>query len=284
MKSSETPPAVSRSLDGEFLNFPAPMLLPNSVSRDKPGVYLIQPSVVAQLISGEYENINFAVFDCRFDYEFEGGHIKGAISASSPAGIEKTIFHPSGEAAHDKNTVFIFHCEFSHQRGPHSYREIRKIDRKKNTNLSYPEMYVMSGGYKRFFNEFPTLCTPEGYIPMDHPKHSQACRVKLSEFQNSKNDISKRLSKPRLRAHTSEPLLLYDFQPISFGEKSPDVRDTPNSSSPPGGTNNNLDTPKEGGGGLIGCNLQQTPSPLECRRKLHRYRTCLGVADKIIDT
>jgi rhodanese-related sulfurtransferase len=32
------------------------------------------------------------VIDCRFDYEYKGGHIKGAVNIRSPEELERTFF------------------------------------------------------------------------------------------------------------------------------------------------------------------------------------------------
>ena len=53
--------------------------------------------------------------------------------------------------------ILIFHCEFSQKRGPRALRFLRKIDRQQNTfpNLTYPEVYLLKGGYENFHSSFP---------------------------------------------------------------------------------------------------------------------------------
>lgn len=78
-------------------------------------------------------------------------------------------------------TCIVFHCEYSQKRGPKLCRLFRKIDRgihgvDRFPNLFYPELYLMQGGYRAFFSEFPDLCMPMGYIPMTHPDFREQLR------------------------------------------------------------------------------------------------------------
>lgn len=54
-------------------------------------------------------------------------------------------------------------------------REIRQHDRMLNRhnypNLFYPEMYLLEGGYKKFFEDFDSHCAPRNYLPMLHDNH-----------------------------------------------------------------------------------------------------------------
>ena len=64
--------------------------------------------------------------------------------------------------------IIIFHCEFSQKRGPRLWAALRELDRKMNLErypqLFFPEMYILEGGYKRFYAEHPDLCEG-GYKP-----------------------------------------------------------------------------------------------------------------------
>ena len=55
----------------------------------------------------------------------------------------------------NKRTILIFHCEFSSERGPRLSRFLRSQDRQANKDcypyLHYPEIYLLEGGYKVFF-------------------------------------------------------------------------------------------------------------------------------------
>ena len=47
------------------------------------------------------------------------------------------------------NHVLVFHCEFSSERGPKLFRQLRALDRDVNRNsypqLNFPEVYMLKG-------------------------------------------------------------------------------------------------------------------------------------------
>ena len=53
----------------------------------------------------------------------------------------------------------IFHCEFSQCRGPKFYNLLRDFDREINSKeypkLTYPDIFLLEGGYSVFSQEFP---------------------------------------------------------------------------------------------------------------------------------
>ena len=57
----------------------------------------------------------FQVIDCRFAYEFKGGHIKGAININNPMELFSFFYGDRKRMTEfvKSNTIFIFHCEFS---------------------------------------------------------------------------------------------------------------------------------------------------------------------------
>ena len=71
------------------------------------------------------------IVDCRFDYEYEGGHIAGATNISTRQELESTFFSSKEniERIMSEKTIIIFHCEFSEKRGPLMYSILRGIDR-----------------------------------------------------------------------------------------------------------------------------------------------------------
>lgn len=102
------------------------------------------------------------IIDCRFWYEVEGGRIKNATSIDSPELFLKMFFdHPK------KNHIIIFHCELSQTRGPKMAHIFREYDRLQNTypKLFYPNVFILDGGFKEFFKQFPEDCEG-GYIKM----------------------------------------------------------------------------------------------------------------------
>jgi M-phase inducer tyrosine phosphatase len=68
---------------------------------------------------------SFTIIDCRFDYEYAGGHIPGAININTTLDIEEKLLgqlanKPTPSCSGDalKKNVLVFHCEFSAKRAP----------------------------------------------------------------------------------------------------------------------------------------------------------------------
>ena len=74
---------------------------------------------LAQLLDGEYSSFFSRVFviDCRFDYEYQGGHIKDALHQDTDAQVLDFFFREQ-KPLFDQRTAIVFHCEFSSKRGP----------------------------------------------------------------------------------------------------------------------------------------------------------------------
>ncbi|XP_021374823.1 M-phase inducer phosphatase-like isoform X2 [Mizuhopecten yessoensis] len=114
--------------------------------------------------------------DCRYPYEYKGGHIQGAESLYTHEQIlglleEGSVSTGSGMAPQK----LVFYCEFSSVRAPSMYRFLREKDRALNMDkypaLIYPEIYLLDGGYQAFFQSYKELCTPSAYLPMRSQSH-----------------------------------------------------------------------------------------------------------------
>lgn len=143
----------------------------------------ISSSTLSDLLSGAFEDQveEFHVIDCRYPYEFDGGHIQNALNIYTRDGVmEQYLKNPRKTQDPDKRFIIIFHCEFSSERGPSLYRFLRAEDRKSNKEcypcLYYPEMYLLEGGYKAFFENHKSLCEPQLYKQMLHKDHSDDLR------------------------------------------------------------------------------------------------------------
>jgi len=56
------------------------------------------------------------VIDCRYPYEFAGGHIRGAVNLYTHEMVRDFLMrHVTSTSGRH---VLIFHCEFSSERGP----------------------------------------------------------------------------------------------------------------------------------------------------------------------
>mmetsp|Transcript_2424 Transcript_2424/g.5675 ORF Transcript_2424/g.5675 Transcript_2424/m.5675 type:complete len:186 (+) Transcript_2424:1008-1565(+) len=164
----------------------ASQLLPQISCSKNPDLRFITSETLAELMLKTHFR-NFKIVDCRFEYEFLGGHIKTSVNANSPDDLLNTLRGIS------PGTLLIFHCEFSQLRGPSMCRWLRNYDRTANCEnyprLDYPDLYILQGGYADFFCKFRNLCDPCEYVPADSCKPTM--RVELKAF-------NKRL-KPRSR-------------------------------------------------------------------------------------
>ncbi|XP_067656514.1 M-phase inducer phosphatase-like [Haliotis asinina] len=141
----------------------------------------VTPHTVCQLLAGEYDDViqNYRIIDCRYPYEYEGGHIEGAENLYTEALISELVTSIQGRESTQRN-ILVFHCEFSSERGPKLLRHLRNLDRKLNSEsypfLFYPEVYLLDGGYKAFYEQHQCQCEPRSYLPMLHQDYSKELR------------------------------------------------------------------------------------------------------------
>uniref|UniRef100_A0A0R3RX08 protein-tyrosine-phosphatase n=1 Tax=Elaeophora elaphi TaxID=1147741 RepID=A0A0R3RX08_9BILA len=138
----------------------------------------------------------YTLIDCRYPYEYNGGHIRGALNIYDPAVLENAFFPKCPEKLKImRGKIPIFYCEYSSARGPLLASHLRKSDRVRNFEkyplLYYNEIYVLQGGYNSFYNSvdkcFKDLCEPIGYIPMRDRQHSDD--LKIYHTHNARNGI-----------------------------------------------------------------------------------------------
>lgn len=138
----------------------------------------ISSQTMVDLLSGKYDNEveKYIVIDARYPYEYDGGHIGCAKNLFLKEALIDYLFkHQIQLKDQNKRLIVIFHCEFSSERGPKLMREIRQYDRTINKHcypsLTYPEIYLLEGGYKNFFETHKDYCLPKSYKPMLHDDH-----------------------------------------------------------------------------------------------------------------
>ncbi|XP_040300519.1 M-phase inducer phosphatase 3 isoform X4 [Herpailurus yagouaroundi] len=160
------------SLIGDFSKV---CVLPTVSGRHQDLKY-INPETVAALLSGKFQSLieKFYIIDCRYPYEYQGGHIQGALNLYSQEELyDFFLKKPVMPLNTQKRIIIVFHCEFSSERGPRMCRSLREEDRALNQYpaLYYPELYILKGGYRDFFPEYTELCEPQSYCPMHHQDH-----------------------------------------------------------------------------------------------------------------
>uniref|UniRef100_A0A8C4NW33 M-phase inducer phosphatase n=1 Tax=Dicentrarchus labrax TaxID=13489 RepID=A0A8C4NW33_DICLA len=201
---------IEKLLDGEdgsnelIGDFTKPFVLPTVDGKHQDLKYITSETMVAA-VSNQFNHLveQVIVIDCRYPYEFEGGHIKGALNLHQEDQVEDFLLKtPIIPSCQDKRVVIIFHCEFSSERGPRMCRFVRERDRAMNEypKLHYPELYILKGGYKDFFPHFQSQCEPESYRPMHHEDYKEDLRkfrLKSRTWagERSKRDMYSRLKK-----------------------------------------------------------------------------------------
>ncbi|KAF6769982.1 hypothetical protein AHF37_11608, partial [Paragonimus kellicotti] len=138
------------------------------------------------------------IVDCRYPYEFRGGHIQGAVNLAEWPKLCHFLFSSccnarstttrtpnyddaiqrKSQVAPDvptnkpraSRTTFVLHCEFSSHRAPTLFTLLRNHDRLLHLTcypaLRYPNVYILRGGYAAFYRHHPELCVPSGYMKM----------------------------------------------------------------------------------------------------------------------
>jgi Rhodanese-like domain len=93
--------------------------LPNFIPDDKPdSLPRINQETMISVLNGEY-NHHFSrrlVIDCRFEYEYNGGHIDEATNFNDKDHLARHLFE--GAPATASSTLIILHCEYSAHRAP----------------------------------------------------------------------------------------------------------------------------------------------------------------------
>ncbi|XP_036594636.1 M-phase inducer phosphatase 1 [Trichosurus vulpecula] len=163
----------------------------------------ISPEIMASVLNGKFANLikEFVIIDCRYPYEYEGGHIKGAVNLHMEEEVEAFLLKKPIRPTDDKRVIVVFHCEFSSERGPRMCRFVRERDRLDNEypKLHYPELYVLKGGYKDFFLKCKSYCEPPSYRPMHHEDFKEDLKKFRTKSRTWAGEKSKREMYSRLK-------------------------------------------------------------------------------------
>ncbi|XP_055379226.1 M-phase inducer phosphatase-like [Condylostylus longicornis] len=219
MNDADIMTALSRSSDEPELigDFSKPFCLPLMEGKHR-DLKSISSDTLAKLLHGHFKDTvaNFKIIDCRYPYEYDGGHIKGASNLYTQEQIldelvncktEAPVVHSNGP----KRNILVFHCEFSSERGPKLSRFLRNHDRWRNSNsypaLHYPEIYLLHGGYKEFYENFSELCDPISYRPMLEPSFGEQYRQFRAKSKSWNGDVKGSCAKNGLKKSRSRLLL-----------------------------------------------------------------------------
>lgn len=206
--------AIHRSAtDSDLIgDFSKPCALPIMIGHHQ-DLKTITPDTLAALLRGEFDDRvhSYRIIDCRYPYEYEGGHIAGSLNLYNMDLVERTLLEPLTstvpkiEPDITKRNVLVFHCEFSWERGPSLSRFLRRLDRERNKEhypaLHYPEVYLLHGGYEKFYSEQKDFCLPQNYKPMKHPDHEEEFRFFRSKSKSWQGDKAKGISQTVVRTN-----------------------------------------------------------------------------------
>uniref|UniRef100_A0A6M2DLL1 protein-tyrosine-phosphatase n=1 Tax=Xenopsylla cheopis TaxID=163159 RepID=A0A6M2DLL1_XENCH len=190
-------------------DFSKPFCLPLMEGRHQ-DLKSISTDTLAALIRGEFKDTvaSYKVIDCRYPYEFDGGHIRGAKNLYTKDQIVKELVETKSGAPQvqydgPNRHILVFHCEFSSERGPKLSRFLRNFDRDSNREvypaLHYPEIYLLHGGYKEFFASYSDLCDPIAYRPMLDPEFDADLKLFRAKSKNWNGDSKNRFTRSRSR-------------------------------------------------------------------------------------
>jgi M-phase inducer tyrosine phosphatase len=148
----------------------------------------ISKETLLQVLDGAYADCfdQKMIIDCRFEYEYEGGHIDSAVNYNDKDLLSSQLFRTPMNC----RTLLVFHCEYSAHRAPLMARHIRSEDRTANAEhyprLTYPEVYILEGGYSAFFAEHRGRCFPPEYVEMSDEKHQRTCEREMGRLKARK--------------------------------------------------------------------------------------------------
>lgn len=161
-------------------------ILPHFVSAEEPdGLPRISQETMIDVLENKYSDKYdmIKIIDCRFEYEYNGGHIENAVNFNDKQHLAHELFKEDPPPS----TLLVFHCEYSVHRAPLIAKYIRSHDRHVNIvnypKLTYPEIYILDGGYSSFFRSYRAKCFPQNYVEMSDERHEQACERGLAKVK-----------------------------------------------------------------------------------------------------
>ncbi|KAF8061560.1 hypothetical protein FPV67DRAFT_1452491 [Lyophyllum atratum] len=131
--------------------------------------------------------VDFHIIDCRFDYEYAGGHIPGAVNINTTAAVEELLLGPSLTKPRPSTSGDSIKKTYP---GFPLAKHLRAKDRAMNNHvypkIHFPEVYILEGGYCQYFKTSPLRCEPPAYVTMDDPTHAASRREDLDQFRKAR--------------------------------------------------------------------------------------------------
>lgn len=159
-----------------------------SFTVDQDAIRRIDRTTLCEILDGQHRNLydRHIIVDCRFEYEYEGGHIAGAVNINTKERLQEALI-ANAPTTSGERTLLVFHCEYSAHRGPRMAMQLRQLDREANMNryplLHYPDIVILDGGYSQFFAGHATRCFPQQYVAMKD--NEDACEREMDRFRHT---------------------------------------------------------------------------------------------------
>ncbi|KAF5100139.1 hypothetical protein D0Z03_000860 [Geotrichum reessii] len=159
-----------------------------SYTVDQDAFRRIDRNTLCEILDGQHRDLysRHVVVDCRFQYEYEGGHITGAVNINTKERLQEVLI-ANAPVVPGERTLLVFHCEYSAHRGPHMAMHLRQLDRESNMNryplLHYPDIVILDGGYSHFFAAHSVRCFPQQYVAMND--NADACEREMDRFRHT---------------------------------------------------------------------------------------------------
>ena len=67
----------------------------------------------------------------------------------------------------------------------------RHINMHRYPALSYPDLYILQGGYSGFYEEYRIKCEPQQYVGMNDITHRNACEKEMTKFRRHHSKVGR---------------------------------------------------------------------------------------------
>ncbi|KAM3139867.1 m-phase inducer phosphatase [Paramecium bursaria] len=154
-------------------------------SIEREGVRFVDPQIIAN-----YKEDDIQILDCRYQFEYQGGHIQNALNLNNPLEIQEYLFQNE-----QTKKIIVLYCEFSIRRSVRIYKYIRNQDRQINEYplLIYPNLYVIDKGYANFYKNYNDLCDGSYTLMTDISQESNFLK---QQAENEKSwELQRKLKK-----------------------------------------------------------------------------------------
>ncbi|KAG4302370.1 hypothetical protein PCANB_001366 [Pneumocystis canis] len=130
----------------------------------------IDSDIFVKLLDGHYHDQcdEYVIVDCRFEYEYNGGHIIGAVNINTKDALDALFLNNPKT----RRCLIVFHCEYSSHRAPRLALYLRNRDRQLNMQRS-------------FYEKYKERCEPQNYVEMNDSLHKSVCAREMNNFRKN---------------------------------------------------------------------------------------------------